>query len=182
MAHPPELRQRAKRMRREGMLLSTIAADLGVPAATVLRWTNPALEARERKRARKNKFSKKRRCPSCGRKMSDNATRCQRCYRTRKRYWTREKTIEAIRAWALKHGHQPASKDWERGGRDHPAISSILGGPDPPFRKWSEALVAAGFTPRKRRRPRLNPEQRAALRRTTREDKLKKALENHADM
>lgn len=189
MAHPPELRERAKQMREGGALVKTIASELGVPKPTVIRWLNPELEQRERERARKRKFEEKKRCPSCGKKMANTAQLCLACYRSSQRHWTRERVIEALRAWAAENGRAPIFSDWERSGKDHPAIRTITAGSDPTFKTWSEALEAAGFEPRKRRGPKwtaekLNRQQRAELRRKNREDKLRRALakENNANL
>lgn len=183
MAHAPELRDRAKELRKQGLLIRVIAEEIGVPKATVTRWLNPTFEKRERGRARRRKYSKKYKCPACGRRMSDRSKLCLSCSHARQRRWTRERIIEAIRAWAVKHGFPPTSDDWQRGTPDHPAVSSIRGGPNPPFRTWSEALSAAGFEPWKRRaRPGKRPmtpaqkEERAVLRRRIREENVRKAL------
>lgn len=180
MAHPPELRQRAKELRKQGLLIKVIAADLGVPKPTVTRWLNPDLERREQKRAKRLKFSRGRHCPKCRRKMSNNATLCVRCARekqTTERYWNRKRIIDAIQHWASQHGRPPTYDEWKRAGKGHPAIGTIVDGPNPPFEKWSEALIAAGFTPRTRRNPRrMTIQERADLRRKRREEKLKQAL------
>jgi hypothetical protein len=181
VTYPPELRQRAKELRKHGLLIRVIAAELGVPKPTVTRWLNPKLEARGRTRARRLKYAKKRRCPACGGKRADTASLCKSCSRAGQRYWTRERIVEALRTWAAEHGRVPVHEDWERSGKGHPAISSILAGPNPPFASWSEMLLAAGFTPRKKRGPKwttekLNRKERAALRRANREDVLKRAI------
>lgn len=181
MAHAPELRQRAKELRKQGLLIKVIAVELGVPKPTIARWLNPKLEARGRTRARKLKFAKKRHCSKCGSRITNNATLCATCFRASQRYWTRERLIEAMRAWAADNGRAPVMEDWERGSEDHPAVRSIFTGPSQPFKSWSELLLAAGFTPRQRRGPRWTNEKfdrktRAALRRQNREDALKRAI------
>jgi len=181
VTHPPELRERAKQLRKQGLLIKVIAIELGVPKPTVIRWLNPKLEARGRTRARRLRYSKKRRCPECGERMSDDATQCVNCFDKNRRYWTRERVIEALRLWAAENGREPVVEDWDRSGKNHPAISTILDGVNPPFTSWSEALLAAGFTPRKRRSPRwtqskFDRAKRAELRRKNREDALKRAV------
>jgi len=178
--HPPELRQRAKELRKQGLLIRVIAVELGVPTPTVIRWLNPKLEKRERQRAKRLKFSHGLRCPKCRRKMSDGASLCIRCAlekQTAERYWNRDRIIEAIQQWALQHGHAPTYREWVRSGKGHPAASTVIEGPNPPFKKWSEAIIAAGFRPRERRSAhRITNQERAYLRRKLREDKLKQAL------
>lgn len=183
MAHPPELKERAKELRKQGLLIRVISADLGVPKPTVIRWLNPELEKRERKNARKKKFSQKKRCAECGRRCNDNATLCLKCYLPSQRYWTREKLIEAVQEFALEHGRPPTHHDWYHSGEGHPAVSSICDGPNPPFAKWSDLIRAAGFTPGVRyRHPKRKPwsaqrkQERAEFRMRIREERLKKAL------
>lgn len=179
--HPPELRERVQALRAEGLLCREIAKRTGVPKATVIRWLNPGFETRERAKAQKRKFKKRRKCPSCGKRMSNPARLCLACYKASQRQWTRERLVGAVKSWAAEHGYAPRHQDWTRGGDDHPAISSILDGPNPVFHSWSELLLAAGFTPGKRRGGvRLTREQRATLRRERREALLKKALEKEA--
>jgi len=184
MTHPPELKKRAKELRKQGVYVKVIAADLGVPKATVIRWTNPELEKRERVKARKKKFSQGKKCPQCKkRRVSDNATLCQPCALASQRIWTREKLIEAVHIWAAENGDSPSWDDWRNSGPGHPAISSILDGPNPPFKSWGALIEAAGFTPRLRRRRRGSyptsyqaKEQRAAMRRAAREERIKQAI------
>jgi Homing endonuclease associated repeat len=179
MSHPPELRERALALRKQGMLIREIAVALEVSKPTVLRWTNPTLEARERENARKKKFSKHCRCPSCRQRMSNNASLCIECARakqTKDRYWNQERIVDAIRAWALQHGHPPTYSEWERSGSGHPTVYTVCrDGPNPPFAKWSDAIRAAGFKA-KQRRSRLTKRERQDIRRRAGEDKLKKAL------
>lgn len=153
MAHPPELKQRAQEMREQGLLIRVIADKLGVPKPTVTRWLNPELEARGRVRARKRKFTENRVCPDCGGPMGDASTHCRTCYVTSQRYWTRERVIDALHAWADANGRPPVLEEWERSGEGHPAVRTIVAGETSPFASWSEALLAAGFEPRKRRGP-----------------------------
>lgn len=180
--HPPETRERVQALRKQGLLCREIAEQTGVPKATVIRWLNPGFEKRERVNAQKRKFKKHRRCPSCRKRMSNRAQLCLTCYKASQRLWTRERLVDAVKSWAAEHGYAPRHEDWTRGGVDHPAISSILDGPNPVFHSWSEVLLAAGFTPRKwRKGGMLTSEQRAALRRERREALLKQALEKETN-
>lgn len=183
MAYPPHLRQQANEMRQQGALVADIAAVLGVSEPTVVRWTNPELEARDRARARKKKYSQRKRCASCRRRVSNNGTLCRTCYRERhlaERPWPRERVIEAIRQWAEEYGYAPAYSDWQRSGKNNPALSSILKGPNPVFRNWSEALREAGYRPKVKRIREpdtwLKKKERATARRLVREEKIKRAV------
>lgn len=184
MTHPPELRERAKALRQQGLLCREIGVELGVPKATVIRWLNPKIEKRGRVRSRKAKYSLKKKCARCKRRVSDTSTICMACYRANQKYWTAERIVEAIQNWTIEHGYAPTYLEWQRSGPGHPAISSIKEGPDPSFRSWGDALRAAGFTPRKRRArtggaplTEAQKAERAALRRLAREEKLRIALE-----
>jgi hypothetical protein len=60
-------------------------------------------------------------------------------------YWTRERIIEAIKAWAREHGEPPGYNDWERGGSlDHPVSVTVA----KKCGSWSGAIREAGFEPR----------------------------------
>lgn len=178
--HDPALKERAKELRGQGLLIRQIADEIGVPKPTVIRWMNPKLEERGRARARKLKYKGATRCPKCKRKKTVRAKMCRACYMSSQRYWTRDLVIEAIQAWAAEKGHAPVHGEWQKsGGKKHPALRTILDGPDPPFASWSEALLAAGFTPRQHRsKPeyKLTPQQRAAIRREIREQRIRKAI------
>jgi RNA polymerase subunit RPABC4/transcription elongation factor Spt4 len=180
MMHDPKLKERAKELRKQGLLAREIAVEIDVPKATVIRWLNPSFEKQERARARKRKFSQRRRCPKCRRRMADKASLCVRCFRekmTEERRWNRETIIDAMQMWAQKHGHAPTYAEWQRGGSDHPATSSMLRGPYPSFASWSEALLASGFVPRQHRAAmKMTPQERAALRREVREQKIIRAV------
>lgn len=185
--HPPELKERARELRAQGMLVKAIADEIGVPKPTVIRWCNPELEARERSNARERNFSQGKTCALCKKnKTSNHSTLCRSCYRKRgQRVWTRERLIEAVREWVLEHGNPPSYLDWQRsGGEKHPATRSITSPPYPVFKTWSGLIKAAGFTPgERRRRTGRKPltlkqkQERAELRRQLREEKIKHAVE-----
>lgn len=180
--HDPALKARAKDLRKQGVLIRVIAVDLEVSKATVTRWLNPELEKRERAKARRRKYGDGSKCPRCKRKKTARAAYCLRCARelqTINRPWPRERVIEAIQQWAIEKGHAPVHDEWQKSGKNHPAISSICRGPHALFGSWGEALTAAGFTPRQRRsgKRKYAPGERAKLRRQIREQKIIKALE-----
>lgn len=177
MTHPPQLREQAARLRAEGLLTKDIAQLIGVPQPTVIRWLNPALEARGRVVARKTKYSKRRKCLNCNRRVSDTSVLCLACYKKKnlaERPWPRERVIESIQRWAAEKGAPPSYQQWlKSGGDQHPSMWTIVRGPNPVFESWQEALDAAGFG-RWKRKQRLSREERAAIRRDFREQKLKK--------
>lgn len=183
--HDPALRKQAKALRKQGLLISVIAVELGVPKPTVTRWLNPEFEKRERANARKRKYGKDpkaMKCPRCKRKKTGRAQYCQKCTRelaTINRHWNRERVIAAIQRWAIEKGHAPVNDEWMLSGKHHPAISTITDGPNPVFRTWGEALIAAGFTPRQRRsgKRKYAPGELAAVRRRIREQKIINALQ-----
>jgi hypothetical protein len=61
--------------------------------------------------------------------------------RTRTIYWTTERIIEAIQAWAREHGKPPAAKDWLATGVGHPSNATVRDR----FGSWNAGLEAAGF-------------------------------------
>ena len=184
MSRSPEQRQEAQALRAQGLLLREIAEEIGVPKATVTRWLNPEFEKRERAKAKKRKYAKHRKCKSCGKRISNTSVLCLACYKASQRYWTRERLIDAVKEFAAENGYAPRAQDWYRSGPGHPAFSSVREGDNRPFRRFSELLVAAGFTPGQRRGPRKNRKlttlqraERAALRREKREKMLKQAIQ-----
>jgi transposase len=178
MTHPPALKEQARALRQQGLLIKDIARQVPVPMPTLIRWLNPELEFRERARAKKAKFSQKRRCPTCKKKMSNNAALCRVCFHRQQKYWTSEKVVEAIQRWAIEQGAPPSYQEWLLSGPGHPALWTIISGNNPAFSSWSEALQAAGFEPRKRRRKMtpLDRQARAKMRRKAREDAIRRAL------
>jgi hypothetical protein len=179
--HPPELKAQAREMRKQGTYVAVIAEALGVPEPTIVRWTNPQLEKRERIKARRRKYSKGRNCSKCKKKVSNTSSRlCHDCHMkamTAERWWTRERIIEAIQVWAAQYGHAPTYDEWKKSGKGHPAVKSISDGPHAPFSKWSEAIEAAGFRPREHRAgARMSRTERQDIRRKMRENRIKKAL------
>jgi hypothetical protein len=64
-------------------------------------------------------------------------------------YWTEERIIRAIQAWAKRHGGKPPKyNDWSRaaietGGTMHPSRVTVA----ERFGSWNAAIAAAGFTP-----------------------------------
>lgn len=189
-----ELRQQALDLKARGDLREQdIANQLGVSKATVNRWLHPAFEEDQRYKARQRKYRHGGTCVDCGVptsavRIGHAAPRCRDCFlihTSETRRWTREAVIAAIKRWNKKYGHPPSADEWERAGDDHPAISTIRDGPNPPFRLWSEAITAAGFTPNKHRRfhPRTRQAKiQAAKRREQRIAALNQALAKGEDL
>jgi hypothetical protein len=94
-----------------------------------------------------------------------NAPRlCQDCSaaeRSAAKQWTRETVVDAIRRWATSHhGNPPTATDWLHADplNGYPHASSVYSVPSAPFRKWADAIEAAGFP-----RPRVGQHKRIPL-------------------
>lgn len=109
-------------------------------------------------------------CADCGRGVNSQGSNrhgvplCIWCFDERNRKWTKRTIISAIRKFERKYGYPPAMRDWNpsaalRDGRRDLAerfcedgcwpSSALVYRPGAPFSRWSEAIEAAGFTPRK---------------------------------
>lgn len=62
------------------------------------------------------------------------------------RRWTREETIEALRAWVAERGRAPTYDDWRRASDRHPGVSTV----ERLFGSWTEGLLAADLPIAKR--------------------------------
>lgn len=60
-------------------------------------------------------------------------------------HWNRDTILAAIRRWTATHGEPPRCRDWSAAGPDHPHAASV----QEYFGTWNEAIVAAGFRPRR---------------------------------
>ncbi len=56
----------------------------------------------------------------------------------------------AITLWYRQHSRPPFTSDWDQAGENHPSRQTVAR----VFGSWNEAIVAAGYTPRPRGRPR----------------------------
>lgn len=65
------------------------------------------------------------------------------------RYWTEERVIDAIRAWAAEHGEQPRARQWARATPDSPAYATV----QELFGCWNGGIRAAGFVGRPAQAP-----------------------------
>lgn len=93
-------------------------------------------------------------CADCGTvcrtsdRLPDPAVeyRCHPCASRQRRTWTREKCVEAVRAFAARNGGRPpiAHERMVSGDRSLPysaTATTLFGG-------WNALLIAAGFSPR----------------------------------
>lgn len=89
-------------------------------------------------------------------------------YKKGEPYWTEERIVEAIRAWARKHGAPPTTSDWSHATDDHPCFATLYRSVGGRYRNWAEAMEAAGFeagrghSPRPKKLPTRSREQRIA--------------------
>lgn len=69
-----------------------------------------------------------------------------RCHHCGARYtWSRQSIIEAVQAWAARHGAPPTMPQWKRAAPEHPEKSTV----QRVFGSWNEMIEAAGFGPRR---------------------------------
>ncbi len=59
-------------------------------------------------------------------------------------YWTRERILDAIQAWAVEYGEPPRAQEWQRGTPDYPARTTVCA----MFGTWNAAIRAAGYPAR----------------------------------
>lgn len=91
-------------------------------------------------------------CEKCGAATNGSngpgtaAKLCNRCVGSKKKLWTKETIIAAMKAWVEEYGDQPRSTQWQRSTPGvHPGTSTVLY----VFGSWNAAIEAAGLTPRK---------------------------------
>jgi hypothetical protein len=89
-------------------------------------------------------------CRVCGAKTDGSGGRakaptiCAGCLRQRQydeRYWTQERIIAAIQAFAAQHGRPPFSTEWWRRNDERPTTNTVLR----ECGSWANAIEAAGF-------------------------------------
>lgn len=66
----------------------------------------------------------------------------------RARRWTPEEVIDALRAWAVRHGHPPTAVEWHCASPVNPTAQTAA----KPFGSWPNALLAAGLSIKRRHR------------------------------
>jgi Homing endonuclease associated repeat len=138
----------ARGLREQGMTGIAIAEHMGISRSMAYELlTDPTGEGM---RARKRAYDGV--CVGCGgRTVSDGSTRPERCRKCRKAFneenarWLPDVIVEAIRAWAAKHGRQPSATDWKHAGVDHPSNGTV----QCKCGSWGEALRLAGFEPQR---------------------------------
>jgi hypothetical protein len=159
--YPAYMQEAARALRAQGTSYTKISVSLGVPIATVARWSNPEYAERQRVAARERKSLYGGRCVDCGRKTSHGNARypgpCKRCRDCRvackhaNKKWTTESVVAAIHRFAAEHGRPPTASEWMVAdpARGYPPASSVHeangNNPSAPFRYWADAIVAAGF-------------------------------------
>ncbi len=139
------------RLRRSGMSNPEIAVELGLSASALKGIINDPDGSKQK--ARRTRYQGV--CEDCGAATDGSNGRaaaprwCRNCVSAHVTVWTREKIIEAIQAWAEKHGRPPrAHPDWARADETHPSSSTIVqqsSHPGAAFRSWADAIEAAGF-------------------------------------
>jgi hypothetical protein len=67
--------------------------------------------------------------------------------------WTRDEVIDALKEWTARHGHPPASTDWQDATAHHPTAQTVAHH----FGSWTNAMLAAGLAIK--RRYRWQPEE-----------------------
>jgi Homing endonuclease associated repeat len=72
--------------------------------------------------------------------------------------WDPETIAYAIRLWHRTHSRTPFTSEWDQAGENHPSRQTVTR----VFGSWNEAMIAAGFDPRPRGRPRRSFAEEAA--------------------
>ncbi|MTD44835.1 hypothetical protein GKE82_11165 [Conexibacter sp. W3-3-2] len=157
-------RARAATLHEQGVSYAEIGRMLGVSRATAYR----DVQDPERVEARAARERRKEPCPGCGGpKVAEGAAVsavCWDCAHALRRGNARARTIQAMQAWAARHGEPPTSTDWSpaalrRAGREADADAVQREGWPPAssvqrlFGSWNAAVELAGFRPRGPGRP-----------------------------
>lgn len=151
-AHPQHVRDKARRLHKQGWSYKSIGKVLGVSATSVHTWIDPAYGASLKKRQRQRYMRSRVPCKECGKPCRGGKAKtglCIQCfhlsqgaaYPTEPGKWTPELICKALRAWHQKHGAPPTADDWKRSGPNRPSYLQVRR----VFRYWNEALQAAGL-------------------------------------
>ena len=154
-----ELAEQVRVLHDFGFGFKQIAVDLGISRA----YAAELYDDPEGAKARARKASYRGSCIDCGAPTTgsngrDRApARCDPCTRrlaSEERRWTEEAVVDAIRRFAAIHGRPPSSEEWIKADPEngYPPRSAVYGNGGKgkghwmqPFRKWGDAIEAAGF-------------------------------------
>lgn len=159
-----EMAARAAELRKRGMLLREIAAELGIST----QWASELCTDPEGKKIAARRKRYQGACLACGKPTTGSLgpslapTHCVQCAPRMAAKWSEEKIVSAIQRWVALYGEPPAAMEWnpaqarhdgisdvdrieirfERG--DWPSTTSVIN----TFGSWNRAIQAAGFHPR----------------------------------
>ncbi len=145
-------REKVAELRALDLTYAQIADRLGVARSTVHRdLADPGRDVARAARARRTAT-----CPGCRGPMSPSEggtgpTACWDCALELRRGSARMRVVVEMGRWHQLHGRPPTVGDWREAAGTWPAPSAV----QRLFGSWSDGLVASGFPPRKRGRPRL---------------------------
>lgn len=145
-------RRKVAELRHKGLTYAQIADRIGVARSTVHRdLADPQRDVARAARARRTAT-----CPGCHGPMSpteggSGPGACWDCALELRRGTARLRVVTEMLRWHREHGRSPTVGDWRETTGEWPAPSAV----QRLFGSWSKGLVAAGFPPRKRGRPRL---------------------------
>jgi len=184
---PPARAERAREIARlregEGLALGEIAERLGLAVSTVRAYHRDP----EGERDRRNRERYRGECGACGRPTSggngyDAPGYCARCARDRRRVWTRERIVAAVREWRELTGSAPTVPDWSpaHASAGHPGAARFAAEPGRwpsaaalrvHFGSFRAAVEAAGVVPARHGvRQRWTPERIVAAIRSWQRD------------
>jgi transcriptional regulator with XRE-family HTH domain len=142
----PERVAQIDRLERRGLSTREIAEQLGLARSTVNIYR--ADPDGERQRQRRQRYQGA--CADCGRPTSGSAgparapERCRSCAAERRRSWSEQRVLEAIRDWSELTGSPPPLADWSpaHAPREHEGAARYRSAPG----RWpSASTVAARF-------------------------------------
>lgn len=147
-------------LRAQGVRLREIAALFGISHQRA----SQVLNDPDGRKVRERKLLYGHDCEGCGKRTNGSNGRgkaarlCSDCAKRRSKVWTREAVLEAIWTFASIHGRPPFAHEWQVAHSPaYPAAVSVYGRATSPFKKWSDAIEAAGF-------PRPRPGRRHPVR------------------
>lgn len=146
------MRDKARRLHKQGWSYKSIGKVLGVSATSVHAWCDPKYGAALRKRQRERYMRMRTPCKKCGKPCRGGKAKtgmCIQCFHLSQgvRYpkipgmWTPELICKALRVWNQEHGAPPTAADWKLSGSNRPSYLQVRR----VFPYWHEALQAAGL-------------------------------------